>query len=237
MREAIDGLAVSLRDVTFRWNADDPDLLSIKQFDIPKGECLFIKGASGTGKTTLLNVLAGVLTPNEGSVRVLDAQFGQMQGAGRDRFRADHIGVIFQQFNLLPYLSLIDNVTLPCRFSGKRRASALGTASSVEESARRLLAHLGLDIDSLVGRSVRELSVGQQQRVAAARALIGKPELIIADEPTSSLDWDVRENFLRLLFDEVAAAESTLVFVSHDTSLEKFFKTSLNLSDINERVN
>ena len=151
----------------------------------------------------------------------------------RDHFRADHVGYIFQMFNLIPYLSVVDNVVLPCRFSARRRDKALVRGDGLEAEARRLLGHLDMDHPELLGRQVTTLSVGQQQRVAAARALMGSPELLIADEPTSSLDTDRRESFIRLLFDECRRAGSTLVFVSHDASLERLFHRTVNLAHAN----
>ncbi|MES1162446.1 MAG: ATP-binding cassette domain-containing protein, partial [Rhizobacter sp.] len=143
-------------------------------------------------------------------------------------FRADHVGYIFQQFNLLPYLSVIDNVLLPCRFSALR-AQRAGVPHRAAES---LLARVGL-AQALWSRPAAQLSVGQQQRVAAARALIGTPELVIADEPTSALDAPLRDGFMDLLLGECRAAGSTLVFVSHDERLAARFDRRLSLPEIN----
>ncbi|MDP2621059.1 MAG: ABC transporter ATP-binding protein [Hyphomicrobiales bacterium] len=222
-----------MSEVRFRWRRQDPLILDIPSLSVAKGEKLFIKGPSGSGKTTLLNLLGGVAVPEQGGVKIKDTDMAALDGARRDAFRADHIGIIFQMFNLVPYLSLIDNVVLPCRFSSSRRKRALERAASLEEEARRLLAAMALDADANASRQVAELSTGQQQRVAAARCLIGAPELVIADEPTSSLDADVRGSFLDLLFGEIGAAGSTLVFVSHDSSLAGAFDRTLALADIN----
>jgi len=136
-------------------------------------------------------------------------------------------------FNLIPYLSVIENVTLPCRFSSHRRQRAAAPASNDKDAALRLLNKLGMDGAAVVSQPVTQLSVGQQQRVAAARALIGEPELIIADEPTSSLDADRREAFIQLLFDECRRQETTLIFVSHDKAFESLFNRTIRLLDIN----
>ena len=165
------------------------------------------------------------MVPQEGTLTILDRRVDAMTGAKRDRFRADHIGYIFQMFNLVPYLSVIENVTLPLRFSKKRLQKAGGHAATAE--AIRLLNHLGMGSRELLHRSVTELSVGQQQRVAAARALIGAPELIIADEPTSALDADNREGFIDLLFQECARNRTTLIFVSHDKALGAHFDRTI----------
>ncbi len=224
---------IRMSDVRFRWRHGDPLVLDIARLEVAAGEKLFIKGPSGSGKTTLLNLLGGVAVPETGGISIMDTDIAALGGARRDAFRADHIGFIFQMFNLVPYLSLIDNVTLPCRFSVSRRRRALERAATLDQEARRLLGHMELDVDALAARPVAQLSMGQQQRVAAARSLIGKPELIIADEPTSSIDAEVRRAFLDLLFHEVAGAGATLLFVSHDPGLEGAFDRTLALADIN----
>jgi len=163
----------------------------------------------------------------------MDQALERLGSVQRDHFRADHIGYIFQMFNLIPYLSVVDNVVLPCRFSARRRAKALARGNDLITEARRLLYHLDMDHPALHQRAVTTLSVGQQQRVAAARALMGSPELLIADEPTSSLDADRRESFIRLLFDECREVGATLIFVSHDASLEHLFDRTVDLAAIN----
>jgi putative ABC transport system ATP-binding protein len=225
-------LLIQLDAVTFAWPGQSR-LLDIHSFALHRGERVFLKGPSGSGKTTLLGLLGGVLLPDSGSIKLLGKSLPELSAAGRDRFRADHTGYIFQMFNLLPYLSLVENVTLPCRFSAVRRARALARSESLEQAALDLLAGLGLSDPQLLRRTVTELSIGQQQRVAAARALIGNPELVIADEPTSALDADSREAFLQLLFAECERGGSSLLFVSHDSSLEPLFDRALSLKDIN----
>jgi len=226
-------LVIDVKGLEFRWQPGAPTVLAIEDLMVAAGERLFIKGPSGSGKSTLLSLISGVTTAAVGSVRVLDQALEQLSSVKQDHFRADHIGVIFQMFNLIPYLSVVDNVTLPCRFSARRRAKALSRGEDLEAEARRLLRHLDMDHPDLHRRAVTTLSVGQQQRVAAARALMGSPELLIADEPTSSLDADRRESFIRLLFDECRAAEATLVFVSHDASLERLFDRTVDLAAVN----
>ncbi len=182
----------------------------------------------------MLSLLAGVSVAEQGTVRVLGERLDRMGGAQRDHFRAHHIGYIFQMFNLIPYLSVVENVLLPCRFSGLRRDRALQRSESLDEEALRILGHLDMADAELRARPVTALSVGQQQRVAAARALMGSPELLVADEPTSSLDADRRETFVRLLFDECTESGATLVFVSHDASLERGFDRTLRLEEVNK---
>lgn len=223
---------VHLSDVQFAW-AGQPTLLDIDSFDVRAGERLFLRGPSGSGKSTLLGLIAGVLDPQSGTIGVLGQNIAHLSGAQRDRLRADQLGVIFQLFNLVPYLSVVQNVGLPCRFS-KRRLTEATSKSPVDAEARRLLARLGLDDPELLARNVTDLSVGQQQRVAVARALIGKPSLIIADEPTSALDADTRDHFIELLSEEVQRSRATLLFVSHDAALAPLFDRALDLAEINK---
>lgn len=223
---------IELRDLRFAWPGQ-PALLDIPELRLQAGESLFLKGPSGSGKTTLLSLLGGVQKPASGSLQVLGQALGELSQAARDRFRVDHTGYIFQQFNLLPFLSVRENVELPCRFSRLRSERATQRHGSVDQAARHLLAHLGLQDPHLLQRRADTLSIGQQQRVAAARALIGQPELVIADEPTSALDTDAREAFIRLLFDECRAAGASLLFVSHDQSLAALFDRALSLAELN----
>nr|WP_319526924.1 ABC transporter ATP-binding protein [Pseudomonas laurentiana] len=223
---------IELTDLTFAWPGHPP-LLDIPTFQLEAGESLFLKGPSGSGKTTLLGLLGGVQQPDRGSIRLLGQTLGTLKQGARDRFRVDHTGYIFQQFNLLPFLSVRENVELPCRFSKARTAKACERYGSVDQAAASLLAHLGLKDPALLMRRADSLSIGQQQRVAAARALIGQPELVIADEPTSALDADSREAFIHLLFSECRAAGSSLLFVSHDQSLAPLFDRHLSLSELN----
>jgi putative ABC transport system ATP-binding protein len=223
---------IELSDLHFAWPGHAP-LLDIPSFRLEPGETLFLKGPSGSGKTTLLGLLGGVQKPDHGTIQLLGQELTQLSSGARDRFRVDHTGYIFQQFNLLPFLSVRENVELPCHFSRTRAARANQRHGNVEKAAVTLLAHLGLKDPELLSRRADSLSIGQQQRVAAARALIGQPELVIADEPTSALDTDAREAFIKLLFAECREAGSSLLFVSHDQSLAPLFDRSLSLSQLN----
>lgn len=225
---------IKIDDLSFSWSAGLDPLLEIEQLEIQAGEKVFIEGPSGSGKSTLLNLLAGVLVPQRGEVTILNQGMATTGSADRDRFRADHIGVIFQMFNLIPYLSVTENVTLPCRFSKEKYNKTTERDGGPAREAQRLLKALNLADPELIRRPVTDLSVGQQQRVAAARALIGAPDIVIADEPTSSLDAGHREAFIKLLFQECEQAGTTLVFVSHDGSLSRFFDRSLGLLTINK---
>lgn len=230
METIIDSAIIRLEQVSFTWPGSDRPTLKIPHLTIKQGEHLFIKGPSGCGKSTLLSLLTGINTTDQGTIEVLGRHLNQLSGSNRDRFRADHIGYIFQQFNLLPYLSVIENITLPCQFSKQRRAQV---PSSLSQHAESLLDKLHL-APELRHKPVVELSIGQQQRVAAARALIGQPEIIIADEPTSSLDYENRSAFIELLLDQVNQVGSTLLFVSHDPTLEPLFDRSIDLRELNQ---
>ncbi|MBZ8138519.1 methionine ABC transporter ATP-binding protein [Rubrivivax gelatinosus] len=218
--------AVSIRGLRYRWPRADADTLAIERWELAAGESVFLHGPSGGGKSTLLGLLAGVLVARQGQVEVLGRDWAALPAGRRDALRADHVGYVFQQFNLLPYLSVLDNVLLPCRFSALRRARAGAGA------AEALLARIGLP-RAAWSRPAAELSVGQQQRVAAARALIGAPELVICDEPTSALDAPLRDAFLELLLGAVHETGSTLVFVSHDQSLAGRFDRRVALAELN----
>lgn len=218
------GHALHLSQVSFRWDATQPPI-RYPDIALAPGEHLFLRGPSGSGKSTLLSLLGGLIVADTGTVSLLGTELAGLGGGQRDRFRADHLGVIFQQFNLVPYLSTLDNVMLPCRLSRKRRSRALPTPKQEAES---LLTALGIPQNHW-HRRVTGLSVGQQQRVAAARALIGGPELILADEPTSALDSDNRDRFIQLLLDLAAEKRSSVVFVSHDQSLASRFDQQLAL--------
>lgn len=221
--------AVSVQGLRFRWRARDADVLAIDRLDIPHGRKVFLAGPSGSGKTSLLSLIAGVVVPTSGTICVLGTALGSLPGSRRDAFRTRHVGIVFQMFNLVPYLSLVDNVVLPCRFSNARRQRATSDGRSADEEARRFLHALDLDVDALAGRPVVRLSSGQQQRVAVARALIGGPEIVLCDEPTSALDEEAQRAFLDLLFREVDAAGTTLVFASHDLRLAAHFDEVVDL--------
>ena len=221
---------IELSGLRFAWTLGAPPVIDIERLRIAAGERVFVRGASGSGKSTLLSLVAGVVTPQAGSIQVLGCDMGALSSSQRDRFRADHIGFIFQMFNLIPYLSVLENVTLPCGFSQRRRAAA---RPSVAAEAVRLLEHLDMATTDVLRRPVTELSVGQQQRVAAARALIGAPQLVIADEPTSSLDADRRRAFIDLLFRECAREQAALLFVSHDASLAPLFDRAIEFTQLN----
>jgi putative ABC transport system ATP-binding protein len=220
--------AIRLSDVRFRWPRQTADCLDIGEFHVEAGERVFLHGPSGSGKSTLLALLGGIAVPQYGTIELLGASLNARSSHARDRLRADHIGFIFQQFNLLPWLSALDNVLLPCSFSRRRK----DRAKQADKEAARLFEHLDLGAE-LWHKPAAELSVGQQQRVAAARALIGGPEILIADEPTSALDAPRQQLFVDLLLQEAAATGAALLFVSHDARLASHFDRQVALAEIN----
>ena len=220
--------AIKIQGLEYAWQPQVP-VLKIDAFEVNRGEHVFLHGPSGSGKTTLLGILGGILEPGRGRVEVLGRNLSGLSRRERDRFRGSHFGFIFQMFNLIPYLSVTENIMLPCKVSPARGARVKG---SLETEAKRLAS--SLEIDAALTRPVTALSVGQQQRVAAARALMGSPEIIIADEPTSALDSDRREKFLSLLFAEASRSAATVLFVSHDRALEKMFQRTVSLPEVNQ---
>ena len=221
---------VKLSGVSFAWPGVRGFSILVDSFELPSGSRTLLLGPSGSGKSTLLSLLCGIATPQAGRVELLGTNLCDLSNAARDRFRAEHIGVIFQMFNLLPYGTAADNVILPLSFAQSRR-NRVREAGTEQAEAERLLASLGITEDLLQGPA-SELSVGQQQRVAAARALIGAPELVIADEPTSALDPAREDRFLELLFAQMDEAGSTLIMVSHDEGLASRFDQVLRLDEI-----
>ena len=175
----------------------------------------------------MLSLICGTLAPGSGEVRVAGTDLASLTSGARDGFRAENIGVIFQQFNLLPFATVVDNILLPLRFAPKRRQRA----GDMRATAKALCAALGLPGGVFRARA-DALSVGQQQRVAVARALIGGPPIIVADEPTSALDETSRAAFLDLLFAQVAASDAALLMVSHDPRLGARFDRVVRMEDI-----
>ncbi|RAP28712.1 methionine ABC transporter ATP-binding protein [Candidatus Marinamargulisbacteria bacterium SCGC AG-414-C22] len=221
---------MQLKKLCFNYNNDDQFKLHIDSVAISARNHVFIEGVSGSGKTTFLNVLTGLLKPTEGSIEILGQDMTQLNNVERDRFRADHFGIIFQLFNLLPYLSVVENIILPCTFSAIRKQKAQDKSGSLIAEAKRLCAELDID-DHLMNKPVNQLSIGQQQRVAIARALIGQPEIILADEPTSALDNTRKKRFMDMLVTQCEQYNITLIFVSHDMSLKQQFNHVMTFSE------
>ncbi len=221
-------MAIDVKDLRFSYpGSSGKAVLNIRHWSVNSGDCVFLQGPSGSGKSTLLNVLSGILPVEQGSVSILGQRLESMSSHQRDRFRANHVGCVFQQSNLIPYLDAIDNIRLAVHFAGK--SSRLSkTRSKIQD----LLATLNISSTEW-HRPASQLSIGQQQRVAIARAFINRPELLIVDEPTSSLDQKNRDDFMALLMSIVEQQGTTLIFVSHDKELSGYFQRVEALSDLN----
>ena len=220
-------LAINIQDLSFHYEDTHP-ILKLDSFEVENQEKMFIYGPSGCGKSTLLGLIAGVFLPQQGTLEVFGLDFCSTSRTKRDEFRGKEIGYIFQTFNLIPYLSCLENILLPCKITRERKSKITG---SLEQEAALLAEHLNLT--EVLHKKARQLSVGQQQRVAAARALIGNPQLVIADEPTSSLDGKNTNEFLELLLRKWEEKKFTLVFVSHDERLANEFNRSVSLPEMN----
>lgn len=221
---------IKIESLKFKYPSSSKLVLDIPDFQMKKGEKIFLYGPSGCGKTTFLEVLAGINCPLEGVVKISGRDVVKMSSSEKDKFRADNMGYIFQSFNLIPYLNVLENITLPLYFSAQKRRHI--SVSDEAKATFEICKFLG--IEGFLATPVTELSVGQQQRVAAARAIIGQPSLILADEPTSALDFNHRERFIKLLFALCGQHQTSVLFVSHDRTLEKLFDRSISLHDINK---
>lgn len=215
--------AVQIADLGFRYSNAGPPILSINAWEVGRHERVFLYGESGSGKSTLLNLIAGLQVPQVGSLKVHGTELADLSVRQRDRFRAKHVGVVFQQFNLIPYLSVADNVLLAAHFGD-------GAQQSGRDRTTELLD--AVNLPTLGDRRADQLSIGQQQRVAIVRALINSPELLLVDEPTSALDTVNRDAFLDLLFNVVETAGSAMVFVSHDPSIAERFENRTAIGDL-----
>tara|TARA_B110001450_G_scaffold78642_1_gene74685 strand:- start:268 stop:969 length:702 start_codon:yes stop_codon:yes gene_type:complete len=222
---------LDLDDVQYRWPGRTSFGLHVPNLTLAPAETVLLLGESGSGKSTLLSLICGTIIAQSGVVSVAGNNIASLSAGKRDRFRAETIGLIFQQFNLLPFASVQDNILLPLQFAPMRRKRVTGLVAEAE----RLCSALGLPSDIMTVRA-GTLSVGQQQRVAAARALIGTPQLIIADEPTSSLDAATQATFLQLLFAQSRAHDTTLLMVSHDARLSSQFDRVIQMADIAQTV-
>jgi len=223
-------MSIQLNNVEFSYsNSSQKNVLSIESWSVEQGNKRFIYGPSGCGKSTLLNIISGIIRPSVGSISVLGESLDKMSSSQRDRFRANNIGYIFQQFNLISYLNALENITLASQFSQVKKTNNLNHKIVTSLEA------LGINGDDFT-RPVSTLSIGQQQRIAIARAFINSPKLLIADEPTSSLDEHSRDKFLSLLTSLCEVNQTTLLFVSHDSHLKHRFDIAENFTDINNKM-
>jgi putative ABC transport system ATP-binding protein len=223
-------LAISLKDMNYRYKNAPANYagLSIAQWNVDITERVFLHGNSGTGKTTLLNLLCGILIPTSGNVSLFDNNISRLSNSQRDLFRAKNIGVVSQKFNLIPYLSVLKNIQLAAYFVKNSRPE-------VNNDVKTLLNALQLP-NNIIHRPVNQLSAGQQQRIAIARALINNPRLLLVDEPTSALDTSAKNAFMDLLMQMCDNTKMTLVFVSHDASLSHHFDSNLDMTSLDRTL-
>ena len=219
-------VAIDVKELVFGFGGNTPPVLNIPSWKVEPNQRIFLQGDSGSGKSTLLSLLAGLRTPSSGTVNVLDTPISQLSGRRRDAFRAKNIGVVFQHFNLIPFLSVLDNVLLAAQFGS-------GSAAALRSHALELLQRVNLD-PGLSTRKAEELSIGQQQRVAIVRALVNSPALLLVDEPTSALDYANKTSFLSLLNEVLEDTNCAMVFVSHDPSIGDMFEHRVALNDLNQ---
>lgn len=212
---------LQLEALRFAWS-ESSDFLEISDFALKQGQKVLLHGPSGVGKSTLLNIITGILAPTQGQVWVAGQSLWQLRAAKRDYVRAQEMGVITQSLNLVPYLSVLENLQLMLSFAHKSVSQA---------QIKQLLEALNLLPQA--EQTVATLSVGQKQRAAIARALVHAPKLIIADEPTSALDRDNALAFMRLLGEQVAASGASLLMVSHDLSLGDYCDDTLSMQQLN----
>jgi putative ABC transport system ATP-binding protein len=215
-------LALALHNIQFSWSKQLTPLFAIDSLNLPQGKTLFIGGPSGCGKSSLLSLITGIQVAKQGTCCVLGVALNELSSSQRDRFRGERLGLIFQQFNLLPFLTVQENIELPSKLFSSRHSKSTQLYGSVQRHTDILCDALHLS-HNLRQRQAHLLSVGEQQRVAAARALLGCPELIVADEPTSALDEENKVDFLNLLLTTAKAQNSSVVTVSHDMRIANQF--------------
>lgn len=228
----MDDSIVKIESLRFQWSKNNNFKIFVPKLEVGRGKKVLFLGESGSGKTTLLSLICGFLEPLSGSISINDKIISDLTSTNKDAYRSDNIGIIFQQFNLLPYANVIDNIILPLYFSKQRSKKVENKINA----AMNLCDQLRLP-ESILNQKASNLSVGQQQRVAVARALIGSPSIIVADEPTSSLDTEAQELFLDLMFDQISKNSSTLLMVSHDKSLTNYFDRVIDINEILVREN
>jgi len=224
MQPNADNTLLDMRDVAFTWKAKSRFSVYIENFTIPKGQSIFLQGASGSGKSTLLGLITGMNSPDTGQIHVAGVDITQLKSSEKDKFRADNIGIIFQQLNLIPFSSPLANIKLASAFKSFKK--------NTDADIFALTRSINLDDDLIINERASELSIGQQQRIAVAPALIGNTAIIIADEPTSALDEDAQNIFIDLLFNQVEKIGASLLMVSHDARLAGRFHQAINIADI-----
>ena len=220
---------INIRELKFRYHGRGPDASStfgmrVDAFAVPQGSSTALVGPSGSGKTTLLGLIAGTLRAESGTINVNDQAITGFSDSDLGRFRISNVGQVFQAFELLSYLTVIENVMLPWYIAGG------GRKGDVRKRAADLLRGVGLE--SKISARPGELSQGEQQRVAVCRAMLNNPPLLLADEPTGNLDQENKQNVVDLLVEQARRNSSTLLMVTHDESLLNKFDSALDMSHV-----
>ena len=223
------GNILEIEKLKFNWGKKNSFNLNISKLVIKNNQKVVLLGESGSGKSTLLNLISGIVSPNIGKILINGIQITSLSARKKDSFRNNNLGVIFQKFNIIHYLSPISNILLPCYFSSIKK----NTIDFYKHRAVNLGKSLGIEKNILFQKNSTDLSVGQQQRVAIIRALINYPKIILADEPTSSLDKKNKNKFLKLLFNICKQEKTALLMVTHDNSITKYFDKTIILENIN----
>ena len=211
-----------------KYRYQDGKTIKFPEIEIERGQRVLISGVSGCGKTTLLSLIAGTLKLQDGDITFDKNEYSKMSSILLDKFRADHIGYIFQTLNLIPFLSVTENIALGIKFSSTRKSKV----NDLSQEVIRLITSLGLEKE-ILNTPIDQLSVGQQQRTAVARALLGMPDLILADEPTSALDNDTTKKFLREVMNTFDPSHQAIIMVSHDLSIASYFDTVIDFNKHN----
>ena len=214
---------ITIENLDFQYGQTDFDL-RIDQLSIERGSKVSFVGPSGLGKTTLLNLISGILVPRQGSIKIGKVDITQLNDAARRDFRITSIGFVFQDFELIDYLNLYENILLPWLIN-----SSLKLTDSIRRQARTLATNMGLG--NKLNRPIGRLSQGEKQRVAVCRALLPGPDVLLADEPTGNLDPANKQLILDILFEHVSKTNATLIMVTHDHSLLKGFDKVIDFQD------
>ena len=215
---------IAVRDLTFGYPQGGFEL-RLRELKVTRGEGVALVGPSGCGKTTLLHLMAGILRPVSGSVLIDDVEVSALRLEDRQDYRALSMGLVFQEFELLEYLDVLDNVLLPYRIS-----PALGLDEAAKQRAVELVEQVGLADKK--NSYPRRLSQGERQRVAVCRSLVTRPRVLFGDEPTANLDADNRDQVMGTLFRYAAEKQAPLIVVTHDPELRERFPTVLDIREL-----